>query len=558
MASLMLALTLLVLFVLPPRYLFDPATAPYTLHRVTTALLGALVTFGAMQISRRGRYREAGVLAVICGTLLILLTVAIIGQDGIGALYFMLAMMLFSSVFYGPQATLLIGLVQAAAMIVLAAFTPELDLHAVATGPVLFHMMMTVLFVLMTAYNKRYILTQQALLRESQERYQRLFEHSPVAIWDMDLSRLLRWLQGLPVTSAAELRAHLQSDPDGLPELLHYIRVRNVNLAAVKMFGANDTEHLLRNLPQLFMEETVMALFNALVQLWQGKTHFDMEFRARRYDGSENDYLLNFYAAGLDDAPDYSHTIMAITEVTASKQSEVQRVRLAVERERLALTGRFVRAVSHDFRTSLSNIEINRYLMQRALPESAQEALKPKLDMIAWHVKRLTEQIENLYTVSFLAERHPEPASVNSVVEKVLAELRPRLQQKQLTLEVDLDDKLPPILLDRDEITRAMRHMLDNAINYTDPGGQVIVRTTQARDYVLIRVIDSGTGIELEHLPHIFDLFYRADAARALDAGGIGLGLSIVKMVAEAHRGSVTVQSAPGEGSVFTLMLPVD
>ncbi|HNP31492.1 MAG TPA: ATP-binding protein, partial [Nitrospirales bacterium] len=99
-------------------------------------------------------------------------------------------------------------------------------------------------------------------------------------------------------------------------------------------------------------------------------------------------------------------------------------------------------------------------------------------------------------------------------------------------------------------------NLLDNAIRYTSPGGTVVVRMGLMEDYVSIAVEDSGVGIGPEHLPRLFDRFYRADASRVKNSGGTGLGLPIVKEIAEAHRGTVTVQSEIGKGSVFTLVLP--
>jgi signal transduction histidine kinase len=99
--------------------------------------------------------------------------------------------------------------------------------------------------------------------------------------------------------------------------------------------------------------------------------------------------------------------------------------------------------------------------------------------------------------------------------------------------------------------------LLNNAMNHTPRGGSVRLRTYVSEGRACVEVADTGVGITPEHLPRIFDLFYRADESRSVNSGGVGLGLSIVKMVADAHGGQVTVESRPGEGSVFTLALPI-
>src|SRR5690606_10346213 len=97
----------------------------------------------------------------------------------------------------------------------------------------------------------------------------------------------------------------------------------------------------------------------------------------------------------------------------------------------------------------------------------------------------------------------------------------------------------------------------DNALHFTPAGGAVRLRVSHERDTARIDVQDTGLGIEAEDLEHIFDFFYRADKARSIESGGIGLGLSIAKMVAEAYGGRITVESTPGKGSTFTMTFPL-
>jgi two-component system phosphate regulon sensor histidine kinase PhoR len=99
-------------------------------------------------------------------------------------------------------------------------------------------------------------------------------------------------------------------------------------------------------------------------------------------------------------------------------------------------------------------------------------------------------------------------------------------------------------------------NLLTNAVKYSDPGGQVVIEVADQDDRIRIRVQDFGCGIAEEHLPRLFERFYRADLARSRSLGGTGLGLAIVKHVAQAHHGEIRVTSRPGAGSCFTLLLP--
>jgi signal transduction histidine kinase len=105
-------------------------------------------------------------------------------------------------------------------------------------------------------------------------------------------------------------------------------------------------------------------------------------------------------------------------------------------------------------------------------------------------------------------------------------------------------------------LRQVISNLVSNAIKYTPTGGHIVVEAAMGDDHITISVTDDGFGIPLDDQPYIFDKFFRVDAPETLDIPGTGLGLSIVKSVIEKHGGRVWVESAPGEGSVFTVLLP--
>jgi signal transduction histidine kinase len=113
------------------------------------------------------------------------------------------------------------------------------------------------------------------------------------------------------------------------------------------------------------------------------------------------------------------------------------------------------------------------------------------------------------------------------------------------------------IVGDDDLLLQMLLNLLDNAVKYTPAGGAITAGWRAVDGSVEIFVSDTGAGIAPEHLPHVFDRFYRADPSRSRTAGGAGLGLSIARWIAEAHGGSMTAESVPGEGSTFTARLPL-
>jgi heavy metal sensor kinase len=134
---------------------------------------------------------------------------------------------------------------------------------------------------------------------------------------------------------------------------------------------------------------------------------------------------------------------------------------------------------------------------------------------------------------------------------QVLAEL------KQLKFDTDIQAQKLFIEGDSQALHRLFLILIDNAVKYTPPGGSVTVALTQSNGSAVTEIRDSGVGVSAEDQPHIFDRFYRADKARSREVGGVGLGLSIARWVAEAHRGTIEVQSTPGVGSVFRIRLPL-
>ncbi len=118
-------------------------------------------------------------------------------------------------------------------------------------------------------------------------------------------------------------------------------------------------------------------------------------------------------------------------------------------------------------------------------------------------------------------------------------------------------DNLPQIQADARRIDQVLTNLLSNALRHTPAGGRIVVAIRSDTEELTFTVADNGEGIPAEHLPYIFDRFYRVADSRSRREGGAGLGLAIVKQMVEAHGGRVSVQSTPGQGTTFTVSLPV-
>jgi signal transduction histidine kinase len=122
---------------------------------------------------------------------------------------------------------------------------------------------------------------------------------------------------------------------------------------------------------------------------------------------------------------------------------------------------------------------------------------------------------------------------------------------------LDLADNLPRVPVDADRLIQVLINLIGNALHYTPAGGQVTVRLEQPDDNVRIQIQDTGIGIPAEHLPHIFERFYRVDKSRSRVGGGSGIGLTIARHLVEAQGGTITATSpGPDQGSIFTMTFP--
>ncbi|WP_396911417.1 ATP-binding protein [Mycolicibacterium sp.] len=151
----------------------------------------------------------------------------------------------------------------------------------------------------------------------------------------------------------------------------------------------------------------------------------------------------------------------------------------------------------------------------------------------------------------------PVPVSSHSVVAAAVAAAQDRFDDKGVTLRPEVAEDLPSLWADPHRLAQILGNLLDNALRHTPAGGQVTIDAATGREAGTIRltVTDTGEGIPAEHLPHVFERFYRADTARDRDHGGSGIGLAIVKALVEAHGGRIDVSSS-GSGTSFTITMP--
>ncbi len=151
---------------------------------------------------------------------------------------------------------------------------------------------------------------------------------------------------------------------------------------------------------------------------------------------------------------------------------------------------------------------------------------------------------------------HEELLDVRQVVHDVWNELADRAQKAAVELAIEIDPGAETLRADSDAVHQVLTNLLENSLRYTTRGGHIVCRSRLEDDGIALSITDDGPGIPLEHLPRIFERFYRADQSRSRAEGGTGLGLAIVKHLVEAHGGRVSAESERGAGTSVTCWFP--
>ncbi|PDV98216.1 sensor histidine kinase [Candidatus Chloroploca asiatica] len=239
-----------------------------------------------------------------------------------------------------------------------------------------------------------------------------------------------------------------------------------------------------------------------------------------------------------------------VGQLAATINDLVTTVESTLEQQR-----RLLADTSHELRSPLTVVLANLALLRRDLAPAERQLC---LDEASDEAQRMRRLVNDLLLLA-QADATQVIARASVTLDTLVAELT--ITSARLFATHCFTPVIAPGLViegDRERLTQALRNLIENAVRYTPPGTEVTVHLEAlANDMAAITVIDNGPGIAPEHLPHLWDRFYRVEQTRSRTTGGMGLGLAIVKYIVEAHGGSVAVQSWVGQGSAFRMQLPL-
>lgn len=226
-------------------------------------------------------------------------------------------------------------------------------------------------------------------------------------------------------------------------------------------------------------------------------------------------------------------------------------------RQNEELRQHMVSDIAHELRTPLTNIR--GYL--EAVQDGVVEPDAHTIDLIYEEVMLLNRIIQDLQELA-LAEAGQlhyarQPFDLAEIIEQTTALVEARAVSREIEIITDLRYRLPQAYADPARVAQILRNLLNNALNYTPEGGRITIHAAAHLRHIEIHVSDTGTGIAEEHLPYLFERFYRVDPSRSRITGGAGLGLAIVKQLVEAQGGRIRVESDLGQGTRFVFSIPV-
>ncbi len=315
--------------------------------------------------------------------------------------------------------------------------------------------------------------------------------------------------------------------------------VLSINRAAAEMFGLKPKNILNRPLYEIIRHA---ELNNFVSRVYESKKN--QQCRVQIYE--PEDRILNVIGSRMPAKKGaIAGAVIVLTDLTQIQKLE------GVRRD-------FVANVSHELKTPITSIQgYVETLQEGALYDK--ENAERFLSIIAKHADRLGQIVDDLLELSRIEEisegddQYFELTSVNELFEGAIQDFQVLTTQRHIEILKDLEPETQ-LNVNKKLMNHALGNLLDNALKYSDEGGQVTLRCFSKKKKIIIEVIDNGLGIELEHLGRIFERFYRVDKGRTRDVGGTGLGLSIVRHIARIHNSELEVDSYPGKGSTFRMI----
>nr|MBN2278134.1 PAS domain-containing protein [candidate division Zixibacteria bacterium] len=339
-----------------------------------------------------------------------------------------------------------------------------------------------------------------------------------------------------------EQEAMLASMTEGVLAVDTGKRILSINLAAARLFNIDLNNTIGRSILEIIRNADLPKLVN---QALNADSTVEREITLNDND----ERFLQAHGTPLRDSHgDRIGAMIVLNDLTRIRRLERMRKD-------------FVANVSHELKTPVTSIKGFVETLLDGAVENTDDAVK-FLNIIARQADRLNAIIDDILSLSRIEEDSEkgtivvEERNLNNIVKAAVQTCELKSREKEIRIDVECGNQIKH-RINGQLLEQALVNLIDNAIKYSEKGSPVKIVCDRDENEIRIVIQDNGVGIRKEHLPRIFERFYRVDKARSRKIGGTGLGLAIVKHIVLAHGGQVTVDSTPGQGSAFTIHLPL-
>jgi len=416
-------------------------------------------------------------------------------------------------------------------------------------------------------------------LKKSEERYRVLFEESPITIWEEDFSEAKKHLDLLQEQGVTDIHSYLSANPDEVSRIASMVKVVDVNKSALKMYRTKNKEEIYGNLQRTLLPETILSFKEELIAIAENRRYFTTESKDQVAGGEIIDISISWTVDS--SIENYTRVIVSLIDITDRKRAEKIINEYAIEMERrveertselvhlnkeLEYANRakseFLANMSHELRTPLNSILGFSETLLEKKRGSLTEKQEQYISLIYSSGEHLLSLINDVLEVSKIEagklDVHPDFISIKEVCESSLNFVKTSAMRKSVSVEYINKQHISTVHADPQRLKQILVNLLNNAVKFTPEKGKVSleVYANTERDQILFSVIDNGIGIAHEDLKTLFTPFTQIDSSLSRQYEGTGLGLVIVYKLTELHGGSVMVESEPGKGSRFTIILP--
>lgn len=355
--------------------------------------------------------------------------------------------------------------------------------------------------------------------------------------------------------SEERLNAFFANSPVGLALLDHNGAYLLINEQLARIDGIDPESYRNYTINDMLPTHMLDAIWPVLGKVFEdGMPTLGLEFNYTNQRG-EDLYIIASYFPVHNALGDIQAAGVILMDITDRKQLEKRTLELKSETERMRILSGFIRDAAHEFKTPLSIIMTNTYMLKQGPQWTDPQEIAAIVDEQVWSIRRLVDELLMMARLDAGYKRKNQRVEVAPLISIVVSANRSMIDAKNLQLTLDLDDH-HYCIGDRELIQTAISNVFSNAARYTLPDGRITVQSIQNEETIQLIFEDNGVGMDNEETQQVFKRFFRVDKAHT--TAGFGLGLPIAQKIIELHDGYIAIESTPHSGTVVTVELPRD